>query len=324
MLKKKWMLALALGLVFAGTAAAQQDVRGQMFLPDGSPPNEPIRFSLTRDDGMVNDIRFTDSNGRFILERLNARVSYTITVDGDGRNYGSTTYSFVPAYSFAVRVTLSPLLVSRKPAAPSTVSVASSYKPLPDAQSAYDKAMKEVKNSRPDAAEPLFRQAINADRKFVAAYNDLGVLLMQQRKYADAETVLDEAVQVDPKSVHALLNLGITRNHLQKYGEAIPALREVLRLEPGLGVARLHLGIALVETDQLKDADQELLRASKSTGADEATTQLYIGKLCARTGDFEKSITSLNAYLLKVPNAPNAPQVHALIDRMQKELAARK
>ncbi len=91
---------------------------------------------------------------------------------------------------------------------------------------------------------------------------------MGEKKYPEAEALLRRALASDPKFIHALLNLGTTRNHLQKYGEAIPALREVLRLEPGLVAARRHLGIALVETDQLKDTDQELLRASKSTGAD--------------------------------------------------------
>ncbi len=173
-------------------------------------------------------------------------------------------------------------------------------------------AGKEIKNKRYDAAERLLRKAIESDPKFVPPYNDLGVLLMQQRKYPDAEKVLRRALEVDPKSPHALLNLGITLNHLQKYSDAIPPLRETLRL-----------GIALVEIDQFKEAEQELTRASKSSDADESVVQLCLGKLYARTGHFEKSIAAFNAYLQRALNAPNASEVRALIERMKCELSTR-
>ena len=105
----------------------------------------------------------------------------------------------------------------------------------------------------------------------------------------------------DPKSVHALLNLGITRIHLAKYEEAADPLREALRLEPGLVAAHQNLGAALVETDQFDEAQSELLRAAKSPDADQAMVELYLGKLYARTGDFDKSIASFNNYLEKPP-----------------------
>ena len=40
----------------------------------------------------MNEYRYTDSNGRFILERLNNRISYTMTVDADGQSFGTTHY----------------------------------------------------------------------------------------------------------------------------------------------------------------------------------------------------------------------------------------
>src|SRR5260370_11812276 len=78
----RWALALAVAIILAGLtapgASAQVDVRGQILFPDGNTPNEVIRFYLTSDDGRVNEYRYSDSNGRFILERLSNRVSYPI------------------------------------------------------------------------------------------------------------------------------------------------------------------------------------------------------------------------------------------------------
>jgi len=40
----------------------------------------------------VNEYCYTDSNGRFILERLINRISYTMTVDTDGQSFATARY----------------------------------------------------------------------------------------------------------------------------------------------------------------------------------------------------------------------------------------
>ncbi len=322
---KRIIVGLAFGLTLAVSTSAQTSVSGQIFLPNGNLPSQPIRFYFTSDNGMVNDYRYTDSNGRFTLESLLNTISYTLTVSGDGSTYGDTVYHLPPLSGRFTRVSVTLSPPPRKPNAPGyTTSVASAYKPVPQATALYERAMKEVEKRRYDAAEPLLRKAIQSDPKFVAPYNDLGVLLMQQRKYLEAEKILRQAIEVDPKSLHSLLNLGITLNHLGKYADAVPRLREALRVEPGLVAAHLHLGIALVETDQFEEAERELTHASKARTEEEILMQqLYLGKLYARTGDFEKAIIAFDTYLQKAPNASNANEVRALIERMKREVAAR-
>lgn len=320
---KKIAAGLAFLLMLASSAAAQVNIRGQLLLPNGGLPSEPVRFRLTSEDARIDELRYTDSNGRFILERISDRVYYTVFVEGDGSLFGDTTYSFLPTVNGVVRVTLNP--ARRKPAASGfSISAASGYKPLPRAADLHSKAMSELKKNRLGPAEELLRQAVEADPKFAGAFNDLGALLMQQGKYAEAEKTLSQALQADPKSIYALLNLGITLNHLGKFSEAIETLREALRLEPHLVTAHLHLGIALVETDQFQEAGAELTRALKSPGEHIALGQLYLGKLYARTGDFQKAIEALNLYLEKAPTASNANEIRALIERLKRESAARR
>jgi len=302
-------------------AAAQVDVRGQILLPDGNLPSAVMRFYLTSDDGRVNDIRYTDSNGRFVLERLSNRIGYTISVDSDGASYGDSRYSFMPAYEQVVRFTLNPLR-SRPTASSSTVSAASGYKPDAKVFALYERAMKEIRKKHNDAGERLLREAVAADPKYPAPLNDLGVLLMGKKNYEEAGKILQQAVEADPKFLHALLNLGITMNRLGKYEDAIAPLREAARLEPGLVAAHLHLGIAFVETDQFIEADKELAIAAKSPHSDKSIVHLYQGKLYARTGDFDKSIAAFNAFLENDPQSAQASEVRALIAHMQ-ELKAK-
>jgi tetratricopeptide (TPR) repeat protein len=297
------------------------DLLGQIFLPGGDPPKNPIRFLLKSEDGMMNDSEYTDSNGRFAIANLDNRRGYTIVIEGDGDSYGDTTYQLPMLSGRKMRVTVDLSSPERKPSAPgNTISAASGYKPSPKAQSDWDRAQKEIQKNRLDQAESLLREAISTDPKFAAASNDLGALLMREKRYPDAETALRQSVEADPKFINALLNLGITLNHEEKYSEAVAPLREALRLEPRLNMGHLHLGIALVGTDQFSEAERELLIARKASPGSETLIHLYMGQLYARTGRLDESITEFEAYLQRAPDSPNATAVRSAIERMQRKL----
>jgi Flp pilus assembly protein TadD len=321
------VLIIFLFAVLSGNAArAQQNpqnnsnttstVRGQILLPDGNLPTITIRFDLDGSNG-YHDIRFTDSNGRIVLERLLNDVTYTILVRSDEVNWADTEFKFAPANNPVARFYLNPLPRARllKP---------SEYKPSADVQSLHDRGIAAFQNSKPDEAEALLRQAMKGDPKYVAAFNDLGVMLMRQKKYAEAEQVYLEGLQSNPKSVTLLENLGTDQVHAGKYEEAITTLRAALRMQPARGEAHLQLGAALVETGQYVEAEAELRAAKFDAGADETGLQLYFGKLYASTGNFAKAIEAFTAYLkLAPPDSPSIPTIRAAMSRMQDELNKR-
>jgi Tfp pilus assembly protein PilF len=292
-------------------------VRGQILMPDGNVPTLNIRFELDGSNG-YHDIRFTDSNGRIILERLPSDVSFTILVRSDETNWGDTQFKFVPGDNTDARFYLNPLPRTRllKP---------SEYKPSAQVQALHDRAITAFQSSKMDEAEDLLRQAMKADPKYVAAFNDLGVMLMRRQKYADAEKVYLEGLQNNPKSVTLLENLGTDQVHAGKYDDAITTLRSALRLQPARGAAHLQLGAALVETGRYVEAEAELVAAKLDGGADEAGLQLYFGKLYASTGNFAKAMEAFTAYLkLAPPDSPSIPIIRAAMSQMQDELNKRK
>jgi Flp pilus assembly protein TadD len=322
------LLAFALVIIPVTPACARQTaqsnsgagstttVRGQILLPDGNLPSLPIRFELEGTNGL-HDIRFTDSNGRLILERLQSSSSFTIFVPSDELTWGDTRYTFIPGENMDARFYLKPLSVNKlvKP---------SEYKPSSEVQSLHDRAVKAFQSSKMDEAEALMRQAMKADPKYVAAFNDLGVMLMRRQRYADAEKVYLEGLQSNPKSVALLENLGTDQVHAAKYEDAITTLRSALRLQPARGEAHLQLGAALVETGHYVEAEAELATAKLDTGADETGLQLYFGKLYASTGNFAKAIDAFTAYLkLAPPDSPSIPIIRAAMGRMQDELNKR-
>lgn len=308
---KKISVLLALGLLTALAAGAQTKVRGQIFLPNGETPRMGIRFFLQSADGRVNEYMFTDSNGRFNLD-LSPSTSYSITVESDGSTFATTVYEFIPSFVSTPRVILKALKEEAKPA--------SKYKS--DAVEMHESAMKDLEKNNTESAEKKLRRAVEIDPTFVAALNDLGVLLMQKKNYAEAERIFRKALAQDANSVHSLLNLGITLNHLQRYRDAVEPLREAIALESGLIAAHVNLGVAYVELDRFLEAEPELQRGAKAGGGEEIIAQLYLGKLYARTGQYPKSIAAFEAYLAKSPNSPNAAEVRQVIERMKREMHA--
>lgn len=298
-------------------AGSTTTVRGQILMPDGNLPSIPIRFEVDGSNGF-HDLRFTDSNGRLVLERLPSDINFTIFVPSDDTNWGDTHFSFIPGENSDARFYLKPLVVNRlvKP---------SEYKPTSEVQSLHDRGIKAFQSSKPDEAEALLRQAMKADPKYVAAFNDLGVMLMRRQKYADAEKVYLEGLQSNPKSVTLLENLGTDQVHAGKYDDAITTLRAALHLQPARGEAHLQLGAALVETGKYGEAEAELSAAKVDGGADEAGLQLYFGKLYASTGKFAKAIEAFTAYLKSAPpDSPSVPIIRAAMVRMQDEINKRK
>jgi Flp pilus assembly protein TadD len=305
-----WVAGPASGQVITRTT----DVHGQIFLPDGNTPTESIRFELRGTDGSY-DLRFTDSHGRFILERLLSDTSYTVFVPSNETTWGDTQIEFIPDQNADPRFYLAPLTITK-------LVRPGPYKPRPQVEGWHNDGIKAFQEGKAEEAERLLRQATSADPKYATAFNDLGVILMREHKYSDAEQVFRKGLEATPKSATLLENLGIDLVHQAKYEDAIAPLKESLLLQPARGEAHLQLGAALVETGKFSEAEAELLAARRSKGADEAGLQLYLGKLYASTGEFNKALEAFDAYLKLAPqNSPSRPAILATMERMRQEMA---
>jgi hypothetical protein len=313
------LLSSAAGTVFAQGFA----LRGQFFLPGGDLPSHEIRFELKNDQGMT-DIRYSDSNGRFLLDGLTQDIGYTITVTSDDHTWGDTVYRFTVQFGNAdARITLSPL-PRKTPAKPDVISAPGAYVPDPKVKDLDEKGMKAYQAGKPDEAETLLRQAIAADPKYAPAFFDLGTVLMHERKFADADAVFQKGLVADPKSVRLLLGYGLVLVREGKFADAIAPLREALRLQPDQADAQLQLGAALVETNQLDEAETQLLAAQRAKGTTDVGLELYLGKLYYLKKDYPKSIDAFSIYLKLAPeNSPNSPQIRNLVQGMKDEVARR-
>jgi Flp pilus assembly protein TadD len=113
------------------------------------------------------------------------------------------------------------------------------------ATSAITLAGEAARTRNPDAAADKYRRAVREFREFPAAWNNLGVLMMQDDQYLQAAEAFSTAADLSPSDPRPLYNLGLLwdrRGYLREarryYERAIardanylPALRGVIRAD---------------------------------------------------------------------------------------------
>jgi tetratricopeptide (TPR) repeat protein len=101
---------------------------------------------------------------------------------------------------------------------------------------------------------PLYRTAIRLDPKYAGPHNNLGVLLKDQQKLAEAEREYRTAIRLDPEFVHPHNNLGGLLYAQQKLAEAEHEFRQVIRLDPKFVRGQGALGLVPLEQGRFEEA----------------------------------------------------------------------
>jgi len=107
---------------------------------------------------------------------------------------------------------------------------------------------------QPAAAREHFEAAIKNKPNHALSLWNLGVIDLEEGRYADAERLLRRAVEAAPKSADAHLNLGNVLAKLGRRTEAIEAYRRAIEAAPRKIEARTSLARELIETGQVDEA----------------------------------------------------------------------
>lgn len=70
-------------------------------------------------------------------------------------------------------------------------------------------------------AKEYFEKAISIDPEFSLAYNDLGIVLMELRKYSEANTAFSVALLTMPESIEIQNNIGMSLEKMNKLEDAL-------------------------------------------------------------------------------------------------------
>lgn len=306
-------LNIALGLVAilaftASQALAQAGAPSsiQIFMPGGGLPDRSMRFTLTRDDGRVETV-FTDTKGKFLITGDLVRdADFTVTIEGDGRTFGTTVATF---RTFRNTVTYVPVFLKpleEKPRhAPGVLDVTDVNVP-PAARSAYQQAMEEANKGENEKAIADLQRALGLYPRYLRALNDLGVLYLQMNRLDEAAVTFKQAIKIDPVFLYPRLNLGVVLNRQGKHAEAAEILGKLYQDNPRVTTALVPYAEALAETGKLVEAEKVLRHVFEDTqlkDSAQAEAHFKLGAVLNRQNRFPEAAAELQKAIKLEPNA---------------------
>ncbi|MGE5468979.1 MAG: tetratricopeptide repeat protein [Ignavibacteria bacterium] len=123
-----------------------------------------------------------------------------------------------------------------------------------DAKTCKDRGNAHLARGELDAATACYREALGLDPGYAEAHNNLGSVLLLQRRFEEAEACLTTATTLKPSLAQPHVNLGNLRRATGRIQEAEASFRHVLALEPGSPEGCSNLGLLLQEQGRLDEA----------------------------------------------------------------------
>lgn len=111
-----------------------------------------------------------------------------------------------------------------------------------------------ARSSKVEEAEALLRKAISLAPDYALAFLDLGGLLHDQYRYAEAMECLQRASRLQPQAAKPLYMLASTLAPAGRTSEALDTYREVLKRHPRHAGARLGLGHTFKTIGRVQEA----------------------------------------------------------------------
>jgi len=141
---------------------------------------------------------------------------------------------------------------------------------------------------RYEEAAEQYAKAVEVDPKYIDAYNSWGLMLLDEEKYAEAIEKFKQAIEVEPEYVYAYYNWGWTLISLKKYDQAITQFEKMIVKKPNDALGYNGLGLALLSCGRYTESEQKFLKAiEKNPSAPSAHYNL--ASLYGRLGKYRQS-----------------------------------
>jgi Flp pilus assembly protein TadD len=292
--------------------AAQYDVQGQLV------PAAQASISLHGVSSPFHASTLAGLDGKFRFRRID-EGSYTLAVFLPGRGEVRKTIVVSPSHSgkdgrVMLVVRLDELKIS--PEGGATVRMKELKVPR-KAWDEYGKANARLRERDIEGAEAHLRKAIEIEPAFSAAWNHLGTIAYQTRRYELAEAHFRKALEADPDAYEPLVNLGGVLVTLQKDADAWPYNVHATLKRPQDPLAHSQLGMTYFGLGKLDLAEKHLLEAVRLDGAHFSHPQLLLAEIYLRRGEQGRAADQLTHFLKLHPDWPQAAGMRDAIRKLQ-------
>jgi tetratricopeptide (TPR) repeat protein len=308
--------ALGIGALLAGRLlAADFELAGRIV------PETQASVSLHGATSPFESATLSDLRGRFRFRKL-AQGAYTVAVFEPGRGEVRETVEVGPGSANAAGlVTITLRLDSAKVESAdtrlrrATVSARELAMP-PLARKEYQAAQKSLSRRDADAARAHLEHAVEVAPQFCAAWNELGTIAYQSRRYQDAERYFRRALEADAQAYEPLVNLGGVLLNLGKLDEALQHNLYAVLQRPNDALANSQLGMSYFLRGDPDSAMKYLTASKQLDPAHFSHPQLMLAEIHLRRNEREAAVSELRDFLNRHPDALEAPEVKAQIARL--------
>lgn len=268
------------------------------------------------------------SDGRFQFRKLRAGT-YTLTLSTAARGEVTETVELSPGtvdakgrLDIVVRVDESTLESDGGRAAGATISA--TVLSIPDrAVREYKEAQRCLSRREPDCASVHLSRAVAIAPRFTAAWNQLGTIAYQMRRYSDAEGDFRKALAGDPAAGDAeafapLVNLGGVLLNLGRPEEAIEYNRRAVAQRPKDALANSQLGLSYLELKDMDLAEKYLTIAVELDPAHFSHPQLPLAGIYLSRGDRASALRVLRSFVAQHPDSPQAAGIRQKIAELSR------
>ena len=258
-----------------------------------------------------------DSKGNFRFKKL-APGTYTLTIAAPRHGVMRKTIEVGPSFADAkgrVQIVV-PFESSPNPRRMYTVPARELA--IPErARRDYDEALRKLSKNDVAGAVASLEHAVDLSPQFAQAWNHLGTIAYQQRRYQDAEKYFRRALEERPGMFPPLVNLGGVLLNLQRYKEALEWNLEAVKMRPRDALAHSQLGMNYYTLMQDDLAIRYLNEAKRLDPSHFSAPQLVLADLYLRRKERDKAAAELEEFLKLHPDTPAADKLRTQIESLR-------
>ena len=294
-----------------GAADLQYELSGQI-LPEGE---ASVRLYGATQPFTTSTL--TDESGRFTFKRLRA-ATYTVSVFLPGHGEARQTVEVGPGSAGPRRRVMVTLRLNDedfdRTALGRQHAVSRRELSIPEkAMREYADAQKDLERHDTVTAEKRLERAVELAPQFAVAWNNLGTIAYQTRRFVLAEHRFREALRQDPGEYEPLVNLGGVLVTLHKLDEALEVNVHATLVRPNDALAHSQLGMAYFEIGNWNDAVRHLERAQRLDPSHFSHPQLFLAEIHLRRGEKGAAADVMEDFLRHHPDYPQAEKVRQQI-----------
>jgi len=312
-------------------------IRGKVIIANTRDGDQRIEVRLEKTTVQVLSTTYTDAAGNFEFRNL-APGSYYVSVELEGYEpvrqsvdvFGNLGNNSVTIFLSKPAVTIKERPTGLDADDPDIIDVSQMKENLPKkAVQDYEKAIDEKQKGRIESAVKLLEEAIHLAPNFFHAHNNLGILYLSSKRYADAEREFKQSHALNPKTERPLVNLGslyIEQASLQKadkesagklLDQALDNLEQSVKLNPHSAAGYFLLGQANYRSSFLEEAEAAFKKAHDINPSLYAA-RLMLANIYVQQSRWTDVLENLDAYLKENPKATDRASVEEMRARVAK------